>query len=1226
MALKLDIKKVKGDLDLCIKTDTKTAKLTLKNNGDKDQDYEFSLLKLTFQKKMYQPTVINALVLINSLEIPNERGKREAWNPISKDTLITLFLNKQVELTSVEGESGKTIGKDYYVQEVLPSFKKSQLNLTLKIYSPDKLLTLEHNSRTFVSKKLGDGIMKSVMPKMPYSTSSIKYDITNMKVLAYNKKLDKLKDKANWSNQETPEYEEKEVTTEHIFPYLVQYNESIYDMLARTCNRWGEFMYYENEQLNVGYSTTGKEVITNEDASKNKFHTITYVNLDEIGLGKNYDRAADDDDNFVSNELSKSPNKVKGMFLAPWLPDWDKALMKKFSSFFKNEKNVPSFLGKELINDSYALAQKIIEVDHADSSFNESYFVDDLRDAAPEKFNGDHKSYSSCNLFTEIKSDNIDYSRDKYGDILFKEQNAAKDAVCIDFDTNYPGLKLGQVIEVYDKEYIVVQIDCKPLYEQKIINSMWVVDNVDNPDLVYQVIATSKNRVKAKETDKEPTDKLFYPTILPTGHVRYADPQMAVVSDVDDPDDNGRVRVKFTWQDKGDDDSPWLQFAANASGKKGIMGKHYVKDKVFVGFLDGNVERPYVLGALSKGASSDVHCATPGGHVLKLNDDPSGISKFLTGMFWPGWGTLSGFIPQMGELPETKGETGIKLGGGFELSDYYGLYKISGSSEDRQVNIASPWGDVNINAFTGITISAPNGDVSIKGKNISIEAGNNLELVSGTNVKNKIMGGSKSGFFEDVAIAVTKKLAEDALSLVTVDLSVVRAAFEVVFRPTEGKLLVKSNRYLMLESGKGECNYPAPAYRDKETVDKLVKEIEENSLRKGVQISHGIKALVTKINEVVNGIDTNYIEKYNNCVNKLTAFQDIIKKQDYVKWSEKYNPTNAPSPKICKNYADLKDKFWAEGDNQITKDDLDFSGNGYGETKDNVDKALQEYNRTYTRSRKTPDEKKEAIASKRQRIIKKIVKSAEELRTAIIELKALQTLSDSELMTLVNPIDYLTGSHRKAFVKAFSKENLKDSFYFQDFTDEQKKLESQYVANSFDDDRKYLKRKAAILMLEEIGFKDEWRQKIADPSWQPDPLLPSLVAPKVMAVERKVSKENLKIDDNWEKYVDTIVAVPPMAPDSPSNFVKAMKKIGENFVQNYKDAIHLWSLSENKSWGDNKKGAILFSSDDEMYQLGSNISDVPGLKDYLTSDDDSGTNTTIGDYLKAIRDNMKGLN
>ena len=94
------------------------------------------------------------------------------------------------------------------------------------------------------------------------------------------------------------------------------------------------------------------------------------------------------------------------------------------------------------------------------------------------------------------------------------------------------------------------------------------------------------------------------------------------------------------------------------------------------------------------------------------------------------------------------------------------------------------------------------------------------------------------------------------------------------------------------------------------------------------------------------------------------------------------------------------------------------------------------------------------------------------------------------------------------------------------------------------------------------------------------------------------------------------------------NYVVTLYDIGRCYgeLQNYKDAIHLWSLSENKSWGDNKKGAILFSSDDEMYQLGSNISDVPGLKDYLTSDDDSGTNTTIGDYLKAIRDNMKGLN
>ena len=42
------------------------------------------------------------------------------------------------------------------------------------------------------------------------------------------------------------------------------------------------------------------------------------------------------------------------------------------------------------------------------------------------------------------------------------------------------------------------------------------------------------------------------------------------------------------------------------------------------------------------------------------------------------------------------------------------------------------------NAFTGITISAPNGDVSITGKNVSIRAGNNLTLESGTNVNYKL--------------------------------------------------------------------------------------------------------------------------------------------------------------------------------------------------------------------------------------------------------------------------------------------------------------------------------------------------------------------------------------------------------------------------------------------------------------------------------------------------------
>ena len=44
-------------------------------------------------------------------------------------------------------------------------------------------------------------------------------------------------------------------------------------------------------------------------------------------------------------------------------------------------------------------------------------------------------------------------------------------------------------------------------------------------------------------------------------------------------------------------------------------------------------------------------------------------------------------------------------------------------------------GDVSIDAFSGITLSAPNGNVKIVGKNVSIEAGNNIEITSGNNIQ-----------------------------------------------------------------------------------------------------------------------------------------------------------------------------------------------------------------------------------------------------------------------------------------------------------------------------------------------------------------------------------------------------------------------------------------------------------------------------------------------------------
>ena len=61
-------------------------------------------------------------------------------------------------------------------------------------------------------------------------------------------------------------------------------------------------------------------------------------------------------------------------------------------------------------------------------------------------------------------------------------------------------------------------------------------------------------------------------------------------------------------------------------------------------------------------------------------------------------------------------------------------------SHKRSIEIKSPFGTVEIDAFSGITISAPNGDVTIRGKNINLEAGNKVNIRSGMNIDDPGLG------------------------------------------------------------------------------------------------------------------------------------------------------------------------------------------------------------------------------------------------------------------------------------------------------------------------------------------------------------------------------------------------------------------------------------------------------------------------------------------------------
>jgi phage protein D/phage baseplate assembly protein gpV len=72
----------------------------------------------------------------------------------------------------------------------------------------------------------------------------------------------------------------------------------------------------------------------------------------------------------------------------------------------------------------------------------------------------------------------------------------------------------------------------------------------------------------------------------------------ALVTNLNDPDDLGRIKVKYDWL--GDNiESDWMRIATPMAGSlRGMLYLPEVNDEVLIAFEQGDVHRPYVVGAL----------------------------------------------------------------------------------------------------------------------------------------------------------------------------------------------------------------------------------------------------------------------------------------------------------------------------------------------------------------------------------------------------------------------------------------------------------------------------------------------------------------------------------------------------------------------------------------------------------------------------------------------------
>jgi len=172
--------------------------------------YPLTLNKLTYQKKMYEPCMIQAVaeVGMGTTKEGNTETKLKSL-PTHRD-MATFFSKMKVKFCM----DSTTVAENYRVFHVRTFRKKdntANVVVELEIYSEDKLLTLEKYSHAYSGKRLGAQIFAKEVDHYDLSATPV----VNLQLLSYT---------VSGSKEEFRQ------------PYLVQYNESFYDFLKRTAN------------------------------------------------------------------------------------------------------------------------------------------------------------------------------------------------------------------------------------------------------------------------------------------------------------------------------------------------------------------------------------------------------------------------------------------------------------------------------------------------------------------------------------------------------------------------------------------------------------------------------------------------------------------------------------------------------------------------------------------------------------------------------------------------------------------------------------------------------------------------------------------------------------------------------------------------------------------------------------------------------------------------------
>lgn len=177
----------------------------------------------------------------------------------------------------------------------------------------------------------------------------------------------------------------------------------------------------------------------------------------------------------------------------------------------------------------------------------------------------------------------------------------------------------------------------------------------------------------------------------------------AIVTGIDDPQGQGRIKVKFPWM-TDDAESHWARVVSVGAGPKaGLLAIPAVNDEVLVAFEHGDFGRPYILGGLWSGKHNPPDELAGGGEQDKVRV----------------WRSPGGHV--IAVYDDSKKKIEIKTAGG---------HLLVLDDQNKKVEVKTSGGHTIVCDDNGRKVQIESaGDVQIKANmNVKLEAGANLEL------------------------------------------------------------------------------------------------------------------------------------------------------------------------------------------------------------------------------------------------------------------------------------------------------------------------------------------------------------------------------------------------------------------------------------------------------------------------------------------------------------------